>query len=161
MATETGVVTKVGTGTAYVRTTKTSACKSCAAREGCHTLGGGKEMEVEAINMAGAKMGDQVIIRFETSSLVKASFLIYVFPILGMMAGAVIGQEMRPDSSLSVTLGFTFFFLAFLVARFLGNRLSRKNEYRAKIVRIKRHGPKGRGAGDARDISAGLERQIS
>ncbi|MDM8525271.1 SoxR reducing system RseC family protein [Desulfococcaceae bacterium HSG8] len=131
--------------TAWVRTTKTSACESCAAKDGCHTLGGGKEAEIEAINMIGAKTGDNVVIGFENSSLLKASFLVYVFPIISMMAGAVIGQEVAPNydfsaSALSMILGFLFFFLSFLLVRLIGNRMSEKENYRARIVRIKKQG---------------------
>ncbi|MDM8549363.1 SoxR reducing system RseC family protein [Desulfobacterales bacterium HSG2] len=145
MATETGIVTKLGSTTAWVKTTKTSACESCAAKDGCHTLGGGKEMEVEAINTAKAKVGDRVVIGFKDASLIKASFLIYIFPILSMIAGAVIGEKIAEvygftASALSVTGGFLFFLLAFLIVKSVGTKLSAKNEYRPKIIRIKRHG---------------------
>ena len=57
MATEKGVVTKLESNAAWVTTTRTEACESCAAKGSCRTLGGGKEMEVEAINLAGARVG--------------------------------------------------------------------------------------------------------
>jgi len=141
LATEKGTVTKLDSTATYVKTTKTSACESCAAKDSCHTLGGGKEMEVEVINTIGAKEGDEVVMSLETSSLIKASFLIYVFPILCMIAGAVIGQEIVPNYNLSaavwsLVLGFLFFFLAFLIVRLMGNKLSEKEKYRPKIIRI-------------------------
>ncbi len=143
MATEKGTVTKLDSTATYVKTTKTSACESCAAKDSCHTLGGGKEMEVEVINTIGAKEGDEVVMSLETSSLIKASFLIYVFPILCMIAGAVIGQEIAPNYNLSaavwsLVLGFLFFFLAFLIVRLMGNKLSEKEKYRPKIIRIRK-----------------------
>ncbi len=143
MATEKGTVTKLDSTATYVKTTKTSACESCAAKDSCHTLGGGKEMEVEVINTIGAKEGDEVVMSLETSSLIKASFLIYVFPILCMIAGAVIGQEIVPNYNLSaavwsLVLGFLFFFLAFLIVRLMGNKLSEKEKYRPKIIRIRK-----------------------
>jgi len=143
LATEKGTVTKLDSTATYVKTTKTSACESCAAKDSCHTLGGGKEMEVEVINTIGAKEGDEVVMSLETSSLIKASFLIYVFPILCMIAGAVIGQEIVPNYNLSaavwsLVLGFLFFFLAFLIVRLMGNKLSEKEKYRPKIIRIRK-----------------------
>ena len=100
-------------------------------------------MEVEVINTIGAKEGDEVVMSLETSSLIKASFLIYVFPILCMIAGAVIGQEIVPNYNLSaavwsLVLGFLFFFLAFLIVRLMGNKLSEKEKYRPKIIRIRK-----------------------
>ena len=141
MATEKGVVTKVGPATAWVKTTKTSACESCTARDSCHTLGGGNEAEIEVINTAGAKEGDNVVIRFETSSLLKATFLLYVFPIILLVIGAVIGQQAAPylnfnPSGFSAVIGFSFFFAAVLTIKFKANRLARKNEYRPKIIKV-------------------------
>jgi len=141
LATEKGIVTKLESATAWVTTTRTSACETCAAKSACRTLGGGKEMEVEAVNPVGAKMGDRVVIGFETSALVKISFLIYIVPIISMILGAIIGQKIALSyhyngSVLSAIVGFLFFFLAFLFIKSTGNKMAKKNEYRPKIIRI-------------------------
>ena len=141
MATEKGIVTKLESTTAWVKTTRTSACETCTAKSACRTLGGGKEMEVEAINPVGAKMGDWVVLGFETSALVKISFLVYIVPIVSMIIGAVIGQKIALSyqyngSVLSAIVGFLFFFLAFLFIKSTGNKMAKKNEYRPKIIRI-------------------------
>lgn len=141
MATEKGIVTKLESTTAWVTTTRTSACETCAAKSACRTLGGGKEMEVEAINPVGAKMGDRVVIGFDTSALVKISFLIYIVPIISMIIGAIIGQKLAllyhyNGSALSAIVGFLFFFLAFLFIKLKGNKIAKKNEYRPRIIRI-------------------------
>ncbi|MCP4105198.1 MAG: SoxR reducing system RseC family protein [Desulfobacteraceae bacterium] len=141
MVTEKGIVTKADSTTAWIKTTKTAACESCSARDGCHTLGGGKEMEVEVENTAGAKEGDHVVIGFESGPLFKLSFLIYIFPIFSMILGAAIGQKIAPDynfnpSTLSVIIAFLFFFLAFLGIKLTGKRLADKKEYQPRIVRI-------------------------
>ncbi len=144
MATEKGIVTRVDAGMAWVTTKRTEACEGCAARGGCHTLGGGKEMSVEAINSVKAKAGDLVVISFETASLVKLSLLIYVFPIICMIVGAVIGQETAPkyhmdESALAALLGFAFFFVAFFIIRLVSKRFSDNEDYRARVVRITGH----------------------
>ena len=114
MATEQGVVLRTDSKAAWVKTVRSSACEGCTARESCHTTGGGRDMEVKAINSAGASVGDRIVLSFETASLLKATFLIYVFPIILMIAGAVLGQVLAPliefsPSGLSVLLGFAFF----------------------------------------------------
>ena len=141
MATEEGIVIKIGSETAWVKTTKTSACKACAARSSCHSLGGGKEMEVEAINRAGAKVGQKVVLSFDTSPLLKATFMLYVFPIIAMVVGAFIGQKMATflnldASMLSAIMGFSFFGLTILFVKSRGNKLAKKEEYQPKIIRI-------------------------
>ena len=141
MATEKGIVTKIDSTTAWVKTKKTHACEACAARSSCNVLGGGKEMEVEAINNAGAKVGEKVVLSFETSPLLKATFLIYVLPILVMIAGAFIGQKMAPlfsfdPSILSAISALLFFGLTIMFVKSKGNKLAKKDEYRPKVIKI-------------------------
>ena len=141
MVTEKGIVTKVDSTNVWIKTTKTGACESCSAKSSCHTLGGGKEMEVEVKNTAGAKVGDNVVIGFESGPLLKLSFMIYIFPIFSMILGAAIGQKIAPDynfdpSTLSVIFAFLFFFFAFLAIKIMGKKLADKREYQPRIIRI-------------------------
>lgn len=98
-------------------------------------------MEVEAVNRMGAAEGDRVLITCETSSLLRISFLIYIFPIVCMVIGAVIGQQTAPklnfDPSLfSAFLGFAFLALAFLMVRSIGRKMSADEKYKPRIARI-------------------------
>jgi sigma-E factor negative regulatory protein RseC len=106
-------------------------------------MGGGEEMEVEVINSAGAAIGDQVVISFETSSLLKATFLLYVFPILCMFAGALVGQEiafqLHLNASVSAAVfGFLFFLVSIVFIRVKANKMGRQEQYRPRIIRIKK-----------------------
>ena len=141
MATEQGIVIKADSRAAWVKTVKTGDCAGCTARDSCHSMGNSVEMEVKAINEAGAKEGDRILLLFETGSLLKATFLLYVFPILLLIIGAVLGQEMasRLDfspSGLSALTGFAFFFAAVLIVKTKANKMARKKEYRPKVIRI-------------------------
>ena len=145
MATEEGIVFKLGDagpGTAWVRTTRSSACAGCSSRDACHAEGGGKEMEVEAINTASARVGDRIVLNIKTSSLLKATFLLYVFPILAMIAGALLGQTVAgmrgaDPSGLSALFGFLFFGLAFIAIRIVGRFLSKDASYKPEIIKIR------------------------
>lgn len=126
---------------ALVKTTRSSACKSCASKDSCKTGGGGKEMEVTVTNSAKAGEGDRILINIETAPLLKASFLLYVFPILLMIIGAVIGQEIAlargwDPSGLSAIVAFLFFGLSFVIIKVRGAGMSKKQEYRPDIIRI-------------------------
>lgn len=140
MATEEGFVIKLESATtARVKTNKKSACKGCASRDSCNAMG--NEMEVEALNPAGAQVGDRILLKIETASFLKATFLLYVFPVLCMIVGAIIGQRYAPllkmdASALSALLGFLFFFLSILFVKFKGNRMAAQSAYRPKIVKI-------------------------
>ncbi len=150
MAKEEGVVVSVGPdGMASVMTTRSGACESCSSRGMCHAVGGGgNENEVMAVNKANALPGDHIVITFQTGSLLKATFLLYVFPILCLLTGALIGQAYAPDlqmnpSALSAIVGFLFFGAALLFVRFRGNQLATKEDYRPKITRVIRRPKKG------------------
>ncbi len=98
-------------------------------------------MEVKAINTAGARVGDRIVLSFETASLLKATFLIYVFPIILLIAGAAFGQMLAPfiklnPSALSVLLGFAFFFTALFIIKARANKMAKKNAYQPKITKI-------------------------
>lgn len=145
MATEKGVVVKLGnsaSATAWVKTTRSDACKACASRQSCNAGSRGKEMEVEAINSAGAKVGDQIVLSIQTASLFKATFLIYICPILAMLAGAFLGQKLAIDngsqdpSGLSALMAFIFLGLAVIIVKVMGKTMSLKKEYTPTIIRI-------------------------
>ncbi len=141
MATEQGIVIKTDSSTAWVKTVKSGDCAGCSARGSCHAMGTDDETEVKAINEAGAKVGDRIVLSFETSSLLKATFLLYVFPILLLIIGAAIGHELASKfnfdpSGFSAISGFIFFFAAVLIIKTAANKLAKKNEYRPKIIKI-------------------------
>ena len=86
-------------------------------------------------------MGDLIVLSVSSSAVLKVSFLLYVFPILLMIGGAVIGQNLAPrlqmdPSTLSLLTGLLFFLVAFVFVRLSSNRMGKKNEYRPRIVRI-------------------------
>jgi sigma-E factor negative regulatory protein RseC len=91
--TRTGVVRAIQGRNALVVTRMEPECESCTAKEACSTFGGGgANAELTARNTAGAEVGDIVTISMAGSSLVKASFLVYMLPILALIAGIVVGH---------------------------------------------------------------------
>ena len=141
MATEQGIVLRTDSEAAWVKTVRSSSCEGCTAKGACHSMGGGNEMEVKALNTAGARAGDRIVLSFETASLLKATFLIYVFPIILLIVGAALGQMLAPliefsPSALSVLLGFVFFFTALFIMKSRADKMARKNAYQPKITKI-------------------------
>ena len=141
MASERGIVTRVTPAAAWVKTVRSEACAHCKARGHCNVIGNGEEVEVETLNPAGAVIGDRVVVTFETGSFLKANFLLYVFPIVMMIAGALLGQHIAAaagveESAAAVIGGFLFFFPTMIFVRQRGNRMARSDAYRPKITRI-------------------------
>lgn len=143
MATEEGVVVRRDESGTWVKAVRTGACETCASRGSCHTLGGGggKEVEVAVVDLPGTRVGDRVVLKFDTSPLLKATFLIYLVPVLLLLVGAVAGQLLAQaagldPSALSAVLGFGALAVGLYIVRTVGRRLSLKAEYRPRILRV-------------------------
>jgi sigma-E factor negative regulatory protein RseC len=139
--TEKGVVIKVKGEHAWIKTEKSNTCEGCASRDSCGNPGGGKEMEVEAVNIAGAGAGDLVLISFASAPLIKVYTLVYIFPILALLVGAILGQHLSgwltiDESLAALILGFLFFAGAFFIIKACSGRMARKGDYRPKVLRI-------------------------
>ena len=151
MAIEQGVVTRLNTGgvppTAWVKIVRTGACESCSSRHSCNVGKGGQTDEVEAVNPVKARIGDRIQVTMGTGSLIKATFLLYLFPILCMLAGGLFGHGISlsldfQGSVLSVLLSLIFLAAAMVMVRSKGRRMAMKSDYRPRILRIIGHEPK-------------------
>lgn len=141
MATERGIVTRIGRGTAWIKVVPSEACEGCASHGSCSAQRG--DMEVEVMNPMNAKVGDRIVVDMETASLLKASFLLYVFPIICMIAGAALGVQIAERyaldvSAMSALSGFGAFCLAVVFIKRKGNRMATQQAYRPRIVKILR-----------------------
>jgi len=141
MITENGIVTRATPDTAWVTTTRSAACESCSSKDSCGAgHHGSKEMTVSVKNTLGVETGDPVVIGMETRPMIVLSFLLYVFPIICLVIGALIGDSLAPilgvnDSLAAMTVAFTFFAAAFLLLRKRQTRLSEKDGYQPFLVR--------------------------
>jgi len=146
LATEEGIVIHTHDALARVKTTKSGSCKACTARGACHVTETGKVMEVDAINDAGARKGDRILLHFETASLMKACFLLYLLPVGFMLMGAIFGHWLALKTHMNVSLlsavfGFLSLFLSFVAIRTKANTLGKNDAYKPKIIKILNHEP--------------------
>jgi sigma-E factor negative regulatory protein RseC len=112
----------------------------------CELVGEDKN-SVQVINRMDARVGDTVVITFDTGSLLKALFLLYMVPILALLAGACIGNwfiaprwDQNP-SVISALAGFSAFFGAIWLVRQRAGRMETQEAYQPKITRIAKRAP--------------------
>jgi sigma-E factor negative regulatory protein RseC len=146
MAKETAIVTELEGEYALVRTQRASGCAACSERGLCNSMGGGKDLEFLAANPVQAKQGDTVLLDFKSMRLIQLSFLIYIFPILLLVTGAVIGDHIAPaygiDRSVGAAIfGFTAFFAAIGLILLVERRAKKLDTYKPVILAVKRSGP--------------------
>ncbi len=142
---EEGQVVEVRGGVALVEAVQNDACASCGARNACHALGGERRRVVRALNPVGAAVGDRVLMSMPRRAVLGASFLVYMVPVLALLAGAVTGQHLGPAWGLSPTSGAVSLGLGALAAAWLGLRivsrnLGRRESFQVKIVRVVQKG---------------------
>ena len=139
MATEKGIVTQTGLGTAWVKTLQSEACEGCSS---CGTCGAQRpDSEVEVINEVGARVGDRILIDFKTSAFLKVTFMLYIFPIICLTLGAMLGLQVAADygydeSACSALLGFAGFFISVFIIRAAGRKMATHRNYRPQITKV-------------------------
>ncbi|MCF8036494.1 MAG: SoxR reducing system RseC family protein [Desulfobacteraceae bacterium] len=143
MAREVGVVTKIKEDSAVVKTQRATACEGCSEKSTCHSMGGSREMEIIALNPVQAKLGDRVTLEYATGRMLQLSLLLYIFPIVALLAGAIIGDSAAPalgadPSILAAVLGFTALFLSLGILLALEKKARKSDKYKPTIISAKR-----------------------
>lgn len=141
MATEEGIVIHTQDALARVETTQSRSCKGCTSKGSCQVAADGKRAEVLAVNLAGARKGDRILMQIETASLLKACFLLYILPVGCMLLGAILGHWIalsldRDPSVISAFSGFSALILSVIVIRSTANRMGQRDAYKPKIMRV-------------------------
>lgn len=82
----------------WVQTQRQSACDSCSAQKGCGTSAVGKVVgkqytQVRVLNQLQAQVGDLVKVAMHEDLLVKSSIAVYLIPLVLMLLGGVIADE--------------------------------------------------------------------
>ena len=85
---EQALVVKTAGRIAVVQIEKRPECAACKV---CAFAGGKSRVKVKALNTAGAKAGDRVLVEAEKDNRALASFVVYIVPVLLGIAGVVIG----------------------------------------------------------------------
>ncbi|MDD9301167.1 MAG: SoxR reducing system RseC family protein [Desulfobacter sp.] len=143
MITENGIVTRATSDRVWVKTIRSAACESCSSKDSCGSgHHGAKEMTVIVKNTLGVEKDDTVVIGIESGPMLYLSFLLYVFPILLLVIGAVLGDSLAPTlqmnkSLLAMIIGFSCFSAAFFIVRKKQASMSEKEEYKPFLVRKK------------------------
>lgn len=142
MIKETALVTSADATTAWVKTRRSEACESCSAKDSCGTSSNFEEVTIKVDNTINVKAGDSVVIGVETKPMLFLTFLLYVFPIIFLIAGALIGNWLAGSfavdpSFLSMAAGFSLFGISILIIRKKSRSLSRSNQYKPFLIKKK------------------------
>ena len=142
MAQKHGRVTNISTeGWAEVLVERGDACNNCEASQFCHALSDCSKMKTNVMNKAGAKPGDLVVIQLSTQMVFKGAVILYLVPVVGMLAGAMSGNGFSSGLGIEPTISAIIFAFAglglgFLVPAFFSRRMSANKRLTPVITRI-------------------------
>lgn len=113
-----GLVVEVKDDKAIVAIRRHEVCAKCG---GCGVAVSGKgEIHLEALNQANAAVGQTVRVVSDTAHVLKASFMVYMVPLLALLIGLYAGQQLGPAAGfprLDIILGAVFLLASYLLIR--------------------------------------------
>lgn len=147
MPKEEGVVVKILHDGAIVRVSRSDACCGCPSNKICHLGATTGEREIKVKNDIGAKEGENVVIEIKDGLLVKASFVVYIIPVAGLLVGGIFGKWLCNVLNLplsqdmgAIIFGLSFMICTFGVINFLSKREPIMDKYQPTITNIKNRG---------------------
>lgn len=128
------IVEVIDDSTAIVTMVKHTSCKNCGA---CH-IGSKPEMSITVENTVNAKLGNIVEVSMPTQNILSAAFIMYVIPLVMLVAGIGIGTKIFSSLSggeiFAILLGFALLTVSYLVIR--QNEKRFREKYKAVITKI-------------------------
>lgn len=109
MLEERGQVIAIEQGAVRVRVNRQSSCGSCQAKAACgqglmQTIQSERCHEVRALTDLSLQEGDFVVLGVSEDLLLRSAFMVYLLPLLALIAGAVLGQQLGLTEGWSVLL---------------------------------------------------------
>jgi len=128
MIEEPGRVVALEEGAVWVETLRRSTCSACSANAGCgqglmEKLGvGQKRGYVRALTDLQLAVGDGVVIGIREDLLVSSSLRVYLLPLLGLFAGAMLAQWLALAESFVILSGLGGFLSVWWLVRWHSRR---------------------------------------
>ncbi len=133
---ETGRVTKIADGKAWIVIARGAACAECQAE--CHHEPGKSVMLVEANDPIGVHVNQYVQITIQNENVLRASFVVYMVPLFGLVVGAFVGEYLGTTfgirNILGILGGFGLLGLSLIVVR-LYNNYFKQNPKNQPVIR--------------------------
>lgn len=141
MIEEQGRVVAVEPGAVWVETLRKSTCSSCSANAACgqglmERLGVGRQRGyLRALSQLQLSVGDSVVIGVREDLLVRSSLLVYLFPLLGLLAAALAAESLELAEPLVILAGLAGLFCTWLLVRWRASRFADDPELQPVVLR--------------------------
>lgn len=136
---ESGHVRQVTEGKAVVEIQRGSACSKCHAECACSGEDA-QMMQVEARDPLGVQVDQYVQLSIENTSVLRASFVVYMIPLFalisGVLVGEYVGRTVGIQNLFEILFGFGALGLSLLIVRLYNNVFQRDIRNQPVITRI-------------------------
>lgn len=143
MIEERGRVVGVDSAGIWVETSKTSACAACAAKSGCGQkllvqASGQKAFIFNVLNPSQliVQVDDAVMVGVEEGSLLKATLVTYLIPLLTLMLFAVVAHQLNWPEGWVVTISLVGLVIGFGLVRAISQLLFRSSKFQPVLTKI-------------------------
>lgn len=134
-----GRIISIEGSVATVELERSSACEKCGI---CH-LGETQKLHIEVENSINAQEGQRVLIAVQPGSVLKASSILYLFPLLALVGGISLAYLLNWLVGLpgnvewwGIGSGMVLFFLVFVVIRLREPALRKNPAYTPRVIRV-------------------------
>lgn len=132
---EIGTVVQLEKKRALVVFGRSSACQHCGA---CQRADGA-QMQVWLLNEKNAQVGDKVRVELGAKSMLRATWLAYIFPLAMLFAGVGLGYWLAPENSRELIAAFAGLIgagLAYVLLRMNNKRFEKDITLQPQICEI-------------------------
>lgn len=108
---------------AIISTSRRGVCEGCGDKANCSfdpALGGDKPEVVTVRDPIGTRLGDMVEFDLVGRMELKVSMIVWILPLIGLIAGALFGSQVYATISLSRDIGTLFGAIGGFILVFLG-----------------------------------------
>jgi len=132
-------VVSLSDGHALLEPEVSSGCKGCVSAGLCGAFSGGAgslaARRFTIVNDHGLNVGERVVVGVSETTLVRASWVAYAIPLLGMLAASVTADLWAKNDGLTALAAIAGLGLGLLVARFRAGRMAERGELMPRYLR--------------------------
>lgn len=133
-------VVDVKSGVAWVETVRQSACGKCGSAGSCGTsvfakLFGAPRSRLRIEDAQGLRIGEQVVIGIPDGTLVRASFVAYLIPLVFLIAAAGLATRLGAGEGSVALIGLAGLGIGLWLSGRLTGGPSARERYRPVLVR--------------------------
>lgn len=138
MEKEQGKIVRITNGKAVVQMEVSGECNNCALRESCCALSSDRTRQIEipiVKNMGNLREGDNITLSFQPQTRIMSAFLVFILPIVFLIAGYFIGLTFFGTEGKAILTGFAGLIVAFTLIWRLNKILAREKSFLPKILK--------------------------